>query len=65
MDLLGYSKAEVIDALQTIHEICCNNMCSECPFNKRDECMVIHTTPEDWSIRSNLEEWKAFDQKGE
>ena len=60
MELLGYEKEEIIDALTIIHEICCANICDECPFDKHGECN-IRNAPEDWHIHSNLSQWRAFD----
>lgn len=61
MELLGYEKDEIIDALTIIHEICIANICDECPFDKYGDCMVTHSPPEDWHIHSNLSQWRAFD----
>ena len=57
-----HSHAEILEALQVIKDTCDKNSCDKCPFsNVYDSgCMIQAEPPEDWPIKTEEENWRAF-----
>ena len=60
MNLVDYTKTDILDALITIRNICNNNECADCPFSKCEQCLILEQSPCDWCVTSRYDEWKAL-----
>ena len=54
MNNVDYEK--IYNALKVIKETCTEffsvtGRCGECPFCKKDKCLIVYTTPGNWKIK--------------
>lgn len=61
--MIDVSRAKILEALETIKEVCTQTgSCSHCPLRDWNcECMLITQQPYTWKIASEDSSWRAFD----
>ena len=61
---MKHSQEEIVNALKVIKETCSEQQefdpCKRCPLSKEGICVIQEQPPQEWEIRPNIPEWKAF-----
>lgn len=59
---MKHTQEEIINALQVIKDVCNKNeKCVMCPLRSRGVgCTLMNTFPNQWEIKNNETNWRAF-----
>lgn len=57
---MKYTQEQILNALETISDICEEVGCPNCPFSRTDgDCWISNVTPSQWVLNTQSN-WKAI-----
>lgn len=52
-------KAKLVEALETIQDVCRKNPCSLCPLSDDEMYCIFRKSPVNWKVNESISKWRA------